>query len=398
MKCNIARDLFPLYFDGLCSDETKELLEAHMAECEECHRLGEGLEEPEQFEENGEWNNTVAPLKKFQKKLQKKNCLLLLCMAILVLLACAAAFLTYGQIAKKGVSFEMLYDILRLHKIGKEFAAGNIEPLYESLEDGYMLQDQESGVIRLAYADRDAYAADMKKAVMEKYSRYFDGKELKYKGIEEIGYQETARLGGSRTLNAVLKFLGKDGIEYYIVLYKTLNGQYLADDYFGDPYLSYAGDTDDGKSEKTKSGTGGSYHTDDTLFSCLPNRLSDFDLALTKQMILISGQRALQGDKALAESGQMRLNLISQRDLEEGTHELRESANAALAELSCSGFYVTDLTWNVKEYDRTMHLYRYQINIELTNETGAGEMIATFDCYRTADWFLYIEGTDKVYK
>ena len=403
MKCNIARDLFPLYFDGLCSDETKELLEAHMAECDECRQLGKSLKEQEPFEENRDWEKTAAPLKKFKKKLQKKNFLLLLCTAALALFICAAVFLTYGEIAKRGVSFEMLYDALRFHHIGKQFAAGNIEPLYDILLDGYGLQDEESSVVRLAYTDRNAYASDMKKAVMEKYRRYFDGKELKYKGLEEIGYQETAKMGNARTLSAVLKFEGKDRIEYYLVLYKTLNGRYLAEDYFGDPYLSYTSyreskEMDGGKAAKAKNGNGGAYHTDDTLFSCLPNRLSDLDMVLMRQMTLLSGQRALQGDKALAKAGQMRLPLISVQDLENGTHKLQESANAELAKLSGSGYYVTDLTWSVKEYDREKYLYRYRINMELTHETSLEKKIVTFDCYRIGDQFLYMEGTEEVYQ
>ncbi len=289
-------------------------------------------------------------------------------------------------------------------KIIEEFEEkGGSYEMYDILLDGYGLQDEESSVVRLAYTDRNAYASDMKKAVMEKYRRYFDGKELKYKGLEEIGYQETAKMGNARTLSAVLKFEGKDRIEYYLVLYKTLNGRYLAEDYFGDPYLSYTSyreskEMDGGKAAKAENGNGGAYHTDDTLFSCLPNRLSDLDMVLMRQMTLLSGQRALQGDKALAKAGQMRLPLISVQDLENGTHKLQESANAELAKLSGSGYYVTDLTWSVKEYDREKYLYRYRINMELTHETSLEKKIVTFDCYRIGDQFLYMEGTEEVYQ
>ena len=45
MKCNIARDLLPLYFDGLCSDETRKQLEEHIENCESCKLLKQNLEE-----------------------------------------------------------------------------------------------------------------------------------------------------------------------------------------------------------------------------------------------------------------------------------------------------------------------------------------------------------------
>ena len=37
MKCDIIRDLLPLYCDGLCSEASKQEIEAHVAQCQECH-------------------------------------------------------------------------------------------------------------------------------------------------------------------------------------------------------------------------------------------------------------------------------------------------------------------------------------------------------------------------
>lgn len=38
MDCNVIKDLLPLYADGVCSNESRELIEAHLAQCEECRR------------------------------------------------------------------------------------------------------------------------------------------------------------------------------------------------------------------------------------------------------------------------------------------------------------------------------------------------------------------------
>lgn len=35
-NCSIVNDLIPLYVDGVCSEESKELVEKHLKECEEC--------------------------------------------------------------------------------------------------------------------------------------------------------------------------------------------------------------------------------------------------------------------------------------------------------------------------------------------------------------------------
>ena len=36
MKCEIIRDLIPLYLDKVCSEDSRKLVEEHLAECSEC--------------------------------------------------------------------------------------------------------------------------------------------------------------------------------------------------------------------------------------------------------------------------------------------------------------------------------------------------------------------------
>ena len=38
MKCEIIRDLLPVYTEGLCSLETKKEVEDHLETCEDCRR------------------------------------------------------------------------------------------------------------------------------------------------------------------------------------------------------------------------------------------------------------------------------------------------------------------------------------------------------------------------
>lgn len=37
--CRIVEDLLPLYHDGICSDESRKLVEEHLSQCERCRRL-----------------------------------------------------------------------------------------------------------------------------------------------------------------------------------------------------------------------------------------------------------------------------------------------------------------------------------------------------------------------
>ena len=39
MDCNIVKDLIPLYIDGCCSKESKQLVEEHIQNCSQCKKL-----------------------------------------------------------------------------------------------------------------------------------------------------------------------------------------------------------------------------------------------------------------------------------------------------------------------------------------------------------------------
>lgn len=68
-KCNVIRDLLPLYADKVCSEDSKEMVEEHLAECKECKQELEdycyntGIDEV----------STDVAMKNFKKKMGKKN-------------------------------------------------------------------------------------------------------------------------------------------------------------------------------------------------------------------------------------------------------------------------------------------------------------------------------------
>ncbi|MFF5994619.1 zf-HC2 domain-containing protein [Lysinibacillus sp. KU-BSD001] len=46
MNCNIVKDLLPSYVDDLCSEETRIVVEEHVAHCEQCGRYLKMMEQP----------------------------------------------------------------------------------------------------------------------------------------------------------------------------------------------------------------------------------------------------------------------------------------------------------------------------------------------------------------
>ncbi|MBP5578025.1 MAG: zf-HC2 domain-containing protein [Ruminococcus sp.] len=65
MKCNIVRDLLPLYCDKLTSVDSNEEIEKHLHECEECNAVYESMKQKE--DDIKVPDKDVKPLKKAKK-------------------------------------------------------------------------------------------------------------------------------------------------------------------------------------------------------------------------------------------------------------------------------------------------------------------------------------------
>ncbi len=77
--CKLIQDLLPLYYDGVCSAESREIIEAHLSECAECSRIFEEIREADSV------SIPAAPihemqkadsLKKIKRKLLRKQILI----------------------------------------------------------------------------------------------------------------------------------------------------------------------------------------------------------------------------------------------------------------------------------------------------------------------------------
>lgn len=71
ISCEVIKDLLPLYHDGVCSSDTKEMVEEHLTTCSECSNelqmiAGEVLPERESVT-----LNEVDSIKKLSKEWKK---------------------------------------------------------------------------------------------------------------------------------------------------------------------------------------------------------------------------------------------------------------------------------------------------------------------------------------
>ncbi len=59
--CKLIQDLLPLYYDGVCSDESRRIIEEHLSECDECSRIFEEIREADSV------SIPAAPIREMQK-------------------------------------------------------------------------------------------------------------------------------------------------------------------------------------------------------------------------------------------------------------------------------------------------------------------------------------------
>ena len=91
-KCNVIKDLLPLYADKVCSEDSKKMVEEHIVTCEECrHQLID-------YQCGTDITNigVDVALRKFKKKLNKRNFMkvaisVILCIAV----ALSGAFILF---------------------------------------------------------------------------------------------------------------------------------------------------------------------------------------------------------------------------------------------------------------------------------------------------------------
>ena len=88
LSCKVIEDMLPMYYDGVCSEESAALVEEHVKECSRCsHILEELRSEIAASEKN---MDDIKPLKKIQKSYKKmKTHWLIAIMAVLLLIPVA---------------------------------------------------------------------------------------------------------------------------------------------------------------------------------------------------------------------------------------------------------------------------------------------------------------------
>ena len=95
-KCNLIRDILPLYVEDMVSTDTRGFVSEHLEHCEKCHAEFERMRKPADFIPDTD----IVPLKRIKKDLFIKRLQTIFFTAIL---ACAIVTVVFGIEAVKNL-------------------------------------------------------------------------------------------------------------------------------------------------------------------------------------------------------------------------------------------------------------------------------------------------------
>lgn len=113
MKCSIIQDLLPSYADDICSNDTKELIEEHTAQCPQCREKLEQMKNTSIVAGKAA-NKQIDYLKKVRCAIRHKEQLGKLLLAILTGITFIGLFVRYGGLINYEQIPSAIFSILLL--------------------------------------------------------------------------------------------------------------------------------------------------------------------------------------------------------------------------------------------------------------------------------------------
>lgn len=122
-KCNIVKDLLPLYVEDVTSQDSNKIIEEHLKECEECKKHYEKLKDGSFIEELKEEQVNEENPKKTMKTIKKKIILGKLFFALIsAIVVIITLFSTYSYMNNKIVPIQYDNNISVIERNGNIYA------------------------------------------------------------------------------------------------------------------------------------------------------------------------------------------------------------------------------------------------------------------------------------
>ncbi|MDE6131864.1 MAG: zf-HC2 domain-containing protein [Oscillospiraceae bacterium] len=217
VTCNVIDDLIPLYADGICSEDTKTIIEHHIAVCPECREKLKAMTATlEKNEKKAEIDN---PFKKVKRHYLRLVTVTLLVCAIFIVPLGTAWFLKTNEVYDAGYSWATVTTNAKLRKIGNLFKKGK----YREALDLFDLN-----------CNAGDYTEEQKAYFKDEYARLFaicyneDGSEIKkFSCYAENGKAEKGYITFST------QSYGNEGMRTFTMCFVNENGELRFHDYIG---------------------------------------------------------------------------------------------------------------------------------------------------------------------
>ena len=99
--CSVIQDLLPLYIDGVCSQESKKLVEAHLAECTVCGQILEEMKNTAPAANRQTDLRAAEVLKQIKKRINSRVARILLSAGLAAALVSGSIFILFSQPLKQ---------------------------------------------------------------------------------------------------------------------------------------------------------------------------------------------------------------------------------------------------------------------------------------------------------
>lgn len=122
ITCKIIEDLLPLYADEICSDDSRTIIEHHIAECNECREKLEVMSIKLAGEMSGKYN-----VKNPFRKVRLKFVLITFCICLSIMLpSMAAVALSLNERNQAGTSWSTLELEYQIKQFAKKNEQGGV--------------------------------------------------------------------------------------------------------------------------------------------------------------------------------------------------------------------------------------------------------------------------------
>lgn len=231
LNCKVIEDLIPLYCEGLCSDETRALVDAHIKDCDACRKLCKttpqaALPEAETIPDE------AKVFQKVNRKMKKNRLvsygLLILVVLLLLLLARMSTAQLHRSKEDTFPSFESVFEQMHVRHLLKPIQNGDfseITPLLSSLRNR-----NEDYAADHTYQDACRTAADM---LNESYAAEYGN--LKLKSVKTLsGYGDFGSAAGydPTFLQTSVSLIYENDRVLFLYFIRSADGSYniMADD------------------------------------------------------------------------------------------------------------------------------------------------------------------------